>query len=90
MRNSQPKKEKVTVSVDSSLLQAVDAFVKENQEPGLSRSAIVEHALYQWVQERRDAFDRWYYSTYAEQFRDDGWNKITTEAAKYIWDDQQQ
>lgn len=84
-----PKKEKVTISVDSELLQLVDAFVEETKTAGMSRSYIFEQGLHLWKQEMRDQFDEKYYAENADMLKVDNesWSVITTEAAKHTWKD---
>lgn len=84
---STSKKDKVTVSIDSHLLQAIDAFVEEAKQPGISRSAVFEQALRLWKQQSRDLFDALYYSSQAKALKEDNhsWSKVTTEAAKHLW-----
>ncbi len=88
-RFSRSKKEKVTVSVDAHLLRAIDAYVKEAKQPGISRSSVFEEALQLWKQESRDRFDALYYAGQAGTLRSDkdSWSWVTTEAARHIWKD---
>jgi hypothetical protein len=83
------RKEKVTISVDAQLLHTVDAHVQESKIAGLSRSSVIEQALYLWKQALRDQFDAKYYTENSEVLKKDGesWSAITTEAAKFTWKD---
>ena len=84
---SQTKKEKVTISVDASLLQMVDSFVHSSKDTSISRSSVVEEGLHLWKQQIRDSFDEKYYSENAGALADPGWTAIASEAAKYLWRD---
>jgi metal-responsive CopG/Arc/MetJ family transcriptional regulator len=85
LRGLNPKKEKITVSIDASLLRIVDAFVEESKRPGISRSAVFEEALRGWEQVRRDNIDTEYYSKNTAALNDPSWTEITTESARHIW-----
>jgi metal-responsive CopG/Arc/MetJ family transcriptional regulator len=80
-------KEKVTVSVDADLLKIIDSYVKETNDTSISRSSVFEQALHLWKQTMRDSFDEHYYASQAEALDKDNasWTRITTEAAKRIW-----
>jgi|GEM_PF-3093653 len=79
------KKEKVTVSVDSNLLEMVDSFVSGSKKSGISRSSVIEQALHLWKQQMRDTYDAQYYEENREVLADSAWTAITTEAAKSLW-----
>jgi hypothetical protein len=81
------RKEKVTVSVSPELLRAVDSYVSDNDS--LSRSAVFEEALQLWTSTFMDKFDANYYKNQAHELNDPAWSRITTEAAKRIWNSQE-
>ena len=81
------KKEKVSISIDASLLQMVDAFVEESKDVRISRSSVFDQALRLWRQEQRNLFDEKYYCENSRTLKADNksWTAITTEAAKHTW-----
>ena len=84
-------KEKVTVSLDPELVNAVDQEVRAHHVD--SRSAVVEDALRLWqVEQRRRAIEQGteaYYRSRSqkEQQEDQAWARLATRHAKQLWDD---
>lgn len=83
-------KEKVTVSLDPQLVNAVDREVRVHHAD--SRSAVVEEALRLWqVEQRRRAIEQGtetYYRSRSqkEQREDQAWTRLATRHAKRLWD----
>jgi metal-responsive CopG/Arc/MetJ family transcriptional regulator len=77
-------RQKVTVSVNASLLGTIDEYVAKS---GANRSAIFDQALLMWCQFQQEQADIAYYSNLspADKKANESWTRITTEAAKYIW-----
>lgn len=82
-----PKKEKVTVSVDAGLLSVVDSFVEKSKISGISRSSVFEYGLHLWKQEMRDQFDSKYYAENSEVLDKETqlWADVNAEAIKAVW-----
>lgn len=84
-------KEKVTVSLDSALVKAVDQEVRA-QHAG-SRSAVVEEALRLWrIEQQRLAIERGVEDYYRgrsqkEQREDRAWARFATQRARRLWDE---
>jgi len=84
-------KEKVTVSLDPELVNAVDQEVQTHHVD--SRSAVVEEALRLWqVERQRRAIEQGteaYYRSRSqkEQREDQVWTRLATRHAKRLWDD---
>jgi metal-responsive CopG/Arc/MetJ family transcriptional regulator len=82
------KKERVTLSLNSDILAAVDELVKQSH---LSRSGVVESVLEDWYeQERRDQLSReaaeYYRSLSARERREEAAiAKYATKAARKVW-----
>jgi hypothetical protein len=78
------ERQKVTVSVNASLLGTVDEYVAKTET---NRSAIFDQALFMWCQLQQEKADIAYYSNLSQADRkaNESWLPITTEAAKYIW-----
>ena len=77
-------REKVTISINASLLNAIDEQVHRT---GINRSAIFEQALLVWYRWQQEQADIAYYSSLTDKDKaaNVAWTKITTEAAKHIW-----
>lgn len=84
-------KEKVTVSLDSALVDAVDHEVRAHHAD--SRSAVVEEALRLWrLEQQRHAIEQgteaYYRSRSQKERREDrAWARLATRSAKRLWDD---
>ena len=84
-------KEKVTVSLDAELVNAVDQQVQAHHAD--SRSAVVEEALRLWrVEQQRCAIEQGteaYYRSRSqkEQREDQTWTRLSTRHAKRLWDE---
>ena len=84
-------KEKVTVSIDPELVNAVDQEVRVHHAD--SRSAVVEEALRLWqVEQRRHAIEQGvehYYRSRSqkEQREDQAWTRLASRHAKRLWDE---
>ena len=82
-------KEKVTVSIDPELVNAVDQEVRTHHVA--SRSAVVEEALRLWqVEQQRRAIEQAteaYYRSRSqkEQREDQAWTRLATRHAKRLW-----
>lgn len=78
-------RQKVTVSVNQSLLSTIDDYV---ERAGTNRSAIFEQALLMWCQWLQEQSDIDYYAnlTEADRAANDSWTQITTESAKHLFD----
>ena len=82
-------KEKVTVSIDPELVNAVDQEVRAHHAD--SRSAIVEEALRLWqIEQQRQAIEQGteaYYRSRSqkEQREDQVWARLATRHAKRLW-----
>src|SRR5271166_5211799 len=74
-------RQKVTISVNGSLLSTVDEYTHQT---GSNRSAVFEQALLMWCQWLQEQADITYYAnlTDADRKANESWNQITTEAAK--------
>ena len=87
MRNA--IKEKVTVSIDPQLVNAVDREVRTHHAS--SRSAVVEEALRLWqIEQQRHAIEQgteaYYHSrSEKEQQEDRAWTHLATRHAKRLW-----
>ena len=83
-------KEKVTVSIDPELVNAVDQEVRAHHVA--SRSAVVEEALRLWqVEQQRHAIEQGteaYYRSRSqkEQREDQAWTHLASRHAKRLWD----
>ena len=81
-------KTKVSVSVHTTLLQAVERVAGK-----MSRSAVFEQALAGWLRERRQAqldhaIEDYYRSVRAsEKAEDDAWAGVGDEAVRRSWDE---
>jgi metal-responsive CopG/Arc/MetJ family transcriptional regulator len=77
-------REKVTISINASLLNAIDEHVHRT---GVNRSAVFEQALLVWYRWQQEQADIAYYSSLTDKDKaaDAAWTKITTEAARHIW-----
>lgn len=84
-------KEKVTVTIDPALVEAVDQEVRAHHAG--SRSAVMEEALRRWrIEQQRLAIERGvehYYQTRSqkEQREDRAWVRFATQQSKRLWDD---
>ena len=84
-------KEKVTVSIDPKLVDAVDQEVRAHHVG--SRSAVVEEALRLWqVEQQRHAIEQGvenYYRSRSqkEQREDQAWTRLASRHAKRLWND---
>ena len=77
-------REKVTISINASLLNAIDEHV---HRMGANRSAVFEQALLIWYRWQQEQADIAYYTSLTDKDKaaNAAWTKITTEAAKHIW-----
>lgn len=77
-------RQKVTVSVNASLLGTVDEHVAKTKT---NRSAVFDQALLMWCQQQQEQADIAYYGNLSEadEQANESWTRITREAAKYIW-----
>ena len=84
-------KEKVTVSIDPDLVDAVDREVRAHHVG--SRYAVVEEDLRLWqVEQQRHAIEEGteaYYRSRSqkEQRQDKAWTRLATRHAKRLWDE---
>lgn len=84
-------KEKVTVSLNPELVNAVDQEVRAHHAN--SRSAVVEEALRLWqVEQQRHAIEQGteaYYRSRSqkEQREDRAWTRVASRDAKRLWDE---
>ena len=84
-------KEKVTVSIDPKLVDAVDQEVRTHHAD--SRSAVVEEALRLWrVEQQRQAIEQGvetYYRSRSqkEQHEDQAWTRLASRHAQRLWND---
>ena len=84
-------KEKVTVSIDPDLVNAVDQEVRAHHAD--SRSAVVEEALRLWhIEQQRQTIEQGtaaYYRSRSqkEQREDQAWTRLATRHAKRLWDE---
>ena len=84
-------KEKVTVSLDPQLVNAVDQEVRAHHAN--SRSAVVEGALRLWqIEQQRHAIEQGteaYYRSRSqkEQREDRAWTRLASRHAKRLWDE---
>ena len=84
-------KEKVTVSLDPELVNAVDQGVRAHHVD--SRSAVVEEALRLWqIEQQRRAIEQGieaYYGSRSQKERreDQAWTRLASRHAKRLWDD---
>lgn len=84
-------KEKVTVSVDPELVDAVDQEVRAHHAN--SRSAVVEEALRLWrVEQQRRAIEQGveaYYRSRSrkEQREDRAWTRLAGRHTQRLWDE---
>lgn len=84
-------KEKVTVSVDPELVDAVDQEVRAHHAN--SRSAVVEEALRLWrIEQQRHAIEQGveaYYRSRSrkEQREDRAWTRLAGRHAQRLWDE---
>jgi len=84
-------KEKVTVSIDPELVNAVDQEVRIHHAG--SRSAVVEEALRLWqIEQQRHAIEEGtevYYRSRSEkeQREDQGWTRLASRHVKRRWDE---
>ena len=84
-------KEKVTMSLDPELVQAVDREVRARHAN--SRSAVMEEALRLWqAAQRRRAIEEGvetYYQTRSEKERreDRNWTRLASRQTKRLWND---
>ncbi|MCK4418015.1 MAG: ribbon-helix-helix protein, CopG family [Candidatus Latescibacteria bacterium] len=82
-------KAKVTLSIDTHLISAIDAIVEQSGVN--SRSAMVEEILrewYKWQQqiELEHQTEAYYHSlSEAEREENRQWAKIASEQAKHLW-----
>ena len=86
-RAAPERKNKVTVSIDSTLIKEVDRFVAEARNSEVSRSSILEEALQLWRQHQCESYDAYYCSSNNSQLVAEGieWKDISKKAAKRIW-----
>lgn len=84
-------KEKITVSLDHDLVDAVDQEVRAHHAD--SRSEIVEEALRLWrVEQQRSAIEQGianYYRSrsHKEQREDRSWTRLAGQYTQRLWDD---
>ena len=84
-------KEKVTVSIDPELVNAVDQEVRAHHAG--SRSAVVEEALRLWqAEQQRHAIEQGteaYYRSRSqkEQREDQAWTRLASRHAQRFWND---
>ena len=83
-RSDSSNRQKVTITINKSLLDTIDDFV---DRAGTNRSAVFEQALLMWCQRLQEQADVEYYGnlTQADVAANDSWTEIATEAAKQIW-----
>jgi metal-responsive CopG/Arc/MetJ family transcriptional regulator len=88
---SRTLKSKITVTLSPELVRRIDAFL-DSVEAG-SRSRLVEEALQLWLREQAQKdlerqTEEYYRSlSKAERQEDRQWSKITSRAAKRLWDE---
>jgi hypothetical protein len=75
---------RVTVSVDPKLLKTIDKYAQSKQ---ISRSSIFEKALILWYENLQEEADREFYSNESEDPAVANWNKVTSKAFRYLWND---
>jgi len=76
---------KVTLSLPTELLHAVDRFVEAH--PRITRSGVCASALRAWVQAQQDDEIADYYTGLSgpEKADDASWRRIASERAASIW-----
>lgn len=85
-------KTKVTLSLDSSLVAAVDEQVKGS--PRLSRSGVIENLLRQWYEaEKRRELERQteaYYLSLTDEEREEdrSWAELASHQAVALWQEE--
>lgn len=83
-------KTRVTLSLNSRLISAVDTMVEESASS--SRSAIIEQALYKWYNdlchtELARQTEEYYRSlSPTEKEEDRQWVKMSSEQSRHLWD----
>lgn len=80
----QSKSARVTVSLDAGLLHVIDTYARKSEVP---RSAIFEDALRLWYESVQEESDREFYSKEAEDPSVPSWSKVSSKAARYVWND---
>lgn len=83
-------KTRVTLSLNSRLISAVDIMVKESDFS--SRSAIIEQALQKWynalcwTELNRQTEEYYGLLSSEEKEEDTQWAQMSSEQSKYLWD----
>ena len=83
-------KTRVTLSLNSMLISAVDSLVKKSALS--SRSAIIEQALQKWYNdlcrtELNRQTEEYYCSlSHKEKEENEQWSQMSSEQAKHLWD----
>lgn len=83
-------KVKVTTTIDSELVEAIDKYLKG--EKGCSRSKLIEDILHSWYQEKRkkeiEEKTEDYYRSLSEKEKkeEEDWDRIVAEAARRVWE----
>ena len=84
-------KDKITVSIEPGLLQAIDLEIRSHHAN--SRSSVIEKAIRFWqLEQRRRAIEQQteaYYRSRSktEQKEDREWGRIAARQIKYLWND---
>lgn len=88
---SSSTKVKVTASLDSELVKAIDQFLKRANNR--SRSQFIEDVLRRWYKEQKEQelesqIEEYYLSlTHEERKEDKQWSKIAARSAHQLWEE---
>ena len=88
---SSPVKIKVTASLDTELVKAIDAYL--DQSNIRSRSRLIENVLRSWYQQQKkreieSQTEQYYLSLSDEERKEDReWTEIAAKSAEHLWEE---
>jgi metal-responsive CopG/Arc/MetJ family transcriptional regulator len=80
------RRAKISVTVDPTLLRAVDQFIEAH--PETDRSKVMDEALHDWYARRQDEAMAAQYATPIsdeERAEREAWRRIRTDATRRLW-----
>jgi metal-responsive CopG/Arc/MetJ family transcriptional regulator len=88
---SSPAKIKITASLDTELVKAIDAYLTQSNIR--SRSRLIENVLHNWYQQQKkreieNQTEKYYLSLSDEERKEDrAWTEIAAKSTKHLWEE---
>ncbi len=90
-KTSSPAKIKITASLDTELVKAIDAYLTQSNIR--SRSRLIENVLHSWYQQQKkreieSQTEKYYLSLSDEERKEDReWTEIAAKSTNHLWEE---